>query len=96
MLSALAHAEALSGNIYEAQKLLDQLIARSKTQYVSAFYIAIVYVALGKKDLAMNWLDKAFVERANGLVFLKVEPELDPLRSDPRFIALQQKLNFPP
>ena len=96
MLSALAHGEALSGNPDEAQKLLAQLVARSKNQYVSPFYIAIVYVALGKNDLAMNWLDKAFVDRSNGLVFLKVEPELDPLRSDPRFIALQQKLNFPP
>jgi TolB-like protein/DNA-binding winged helix-turn-helix (wHTH) protein/Tfp pilus assembly protein PilF len=96
MLSALAYAEALSGNLDEAQKLLAQLMARSKEQYVSPFHIAIVYVALGKKDLAMNWLDKAFVDRSNGLVFLKVEPELDPLRSEPRFIALQQKLNFPP
>jgi TolB-like protein/DNA-binding winged helix-turn-helix (wHTH) protein len=95
MMSALAHANALSGNLDEAQKLLAQLTARSKTQYVSPFYIAIVYVALGKNDLAMNWLEKAFVDRSNGLVFLKVEPELDPLRANPRFIALQQKLNFP-
>jgi TolB-like protein/DNA-binding winged helix-turn-helix (wHTH) protein/Tfp pilus assembly protein PilF len=95
MVSALAHANALSGNPDEAQKLLAQLLARSKKQYVSPFYIAIVYVALGEKDLAMNWLEKAFLDRSNGLVFLKVEPELDPLRADPRFIALQQKLNFP-
>jgi TolB-like protein/DNA-binding winged helix-turn-helix (wHTH) protein len=95
MVSALAHANALSGNLDEAQKLLAQLMARSKTQYVSPFYIAIVYVALGEKDLAMNWLEKAFVDRSNGLVFLKVEPQLDPLRANPRFIALQQKLNFP-
>jgi TolB-like protein/DNA-binding winged helix-turn-helix (wHTH) protein/Tfp pilus assembly protein PilF len=95
MVSALAHADALSGNLDEAQKLLAQLMARSKKQYVSPFYIAIVYVALGKKDLAMNWLERAFVDRSNGLVFLKVEPELDPLRANPRFIALQQKLNFP-
>jgi hypothetical protein len=54
-----------------------------------------VYVALGKNDLAMNWLDKAYADRSNGLVFLRVEPELDPLRSNARFIALQAKLNFP-
>jgi len=43
----------------------------------------------------MTWLDKAFADRSNGLVFAKVEPELDPLRSDPRFVALEHKLNFP-
>ncbi len=95
MISALAHANALSGNRQEAQKLLAQLMAQSKKQYVSPFYVAIVYVALGKNDLAMNWLDKAYADRSNGLVFLRVEPELDPLRSNARFIALQAKLNFP-
>jgi hypothetical protein len=58
-------------------------------------YVAIVYLGLGGNDLAMNWLEKAYADRSNGLVFLKVEPELDPLRSDARFIALQNKLNFP-
>jgi Tfp pilus assembly protein PilF len=72
MISALAHASALSGNREEAQKLLGQLMAQSKKQYVSPFYIAIVYVALGKNDLAMNWLEKALADRSNGLVFLKV------------------------
>jgi len=52
-------------------------------------------LGLGKNDLATTWLEKAFADRSNGLVFAKVEPELDPLRSDPRFIALEQKLNFP-
>ena len=95
MISALAHANALSGNRDEAQKLLAQLMVQSKKQYVSPFYIAIVYVALGKNDLAMNWLEKALADRSNGLVFLRVEPELDPLRLNARFIALQAKLNFP-
>jgi hypothetical protein len=54
-----------------------------------------VYLGLGKNETAMTWLEKAYADRSNGLVFLKVEPELDPLRSNPRFVALQQKLNFP-
>jgi TolB-like protein/DNA-binding winged helix-turn-helix (wHTH) protein/Tfp pilus assembly protein PilF len=95
MVSALAHAYALSGNQSEARKLLAQLDAQSKKQYVSPFYVAIVYLGLGKNELAMNWLQKAYADRSNGLVFLKVEPELDPLRSDPRFISLLRKLNFP-
>jgi TolB-like protein/DNA-binding winged helix-turn-helix (wHTH) protein len=95
MISALAHADALSGNQEEALRLLQQLAAQSRKQYVSPFYVAVVYVALGKTETAMDWMDKAFADRSNGLVFLKVEPELDPLRSNPRFVALQRKLNFP-
>jgi TolB-like protein/DNA-binding winged helix-turn-helix (wHTH) protein/Tfp pilus assembly protein PilF len=95
MISALAHAYAASGNHPDALKLLAQLEALSKKQYVSPFYVAIVYLGLGKNELAMNWLEKAYDDRSNGLVFLKVEPELDPLRSDPRFGALLRKLNFP-
>jgi TolB-like protein/DNA-binding winged helix-turn-helix (wHTH) protein len=95
MISALAHAEALSGSHSEAVKLLAQLEALSKKEYVSPYYVAIVYLGLGKNDLAMNSLEKAYTDRSNGLVFLKVEPELDPLRSDTRFVALQHKLNFP-
>jgi len=95
MISALAHAYALSGNRVEAQKLLTELEALSKNQYVSPYYVAVVNLGLGKNELAINWLEKAYADRSNGLVFLRVEPELDPLRADPRFIALQNKLNFP-
>ena len=95
MVSALAHAYAVSGNKPEAQKLVAHLFAESEKQYVSPFYIAIVYTGLGKYDLAMDWLEKAYEDRSNGLVFLRVEPELDALRSNPRFVALQRKLNFP-
>lgn len=94
-ISALAHAYALSGDHAEAIKLLAQLQARSKKQYVSPYYVAVVYLGLGKNDVAMDWLEKAYTDRSNGLVFLKVEPELDPLRTNPRFAALQARLNFP-
>lgn len=95
MVSALAHTYARSGNKIEAEKLLAQLHAESKTQYVSPYYFAIVYAGLGENEAAMDWLEKAFADRSNGLVFLQVEPELDRLRSNPRFIALRKKLEFP-
>jgi len=95
MVSALAHAYARSGNRVEAEKLLAQMALESKTAYVSPYYFAIVYVGLGENDKALDWLDKAFADRSNGLVFVRVEPELDNLKSNPRFIALQQKLKFP-
>jgi len=94
-ISALAHAYALSGNHAGATKLLAELQSRARKQYVSPYYLAIVYLGLGKNDLAMDWLEKAYTDRSNGLVFLKVESELDPLRANPRFLALQAKLNFP-
>lgn len=95
MVSALAYTYARSGNKVEAQKLLAQLASESKVQYVSPYYFAIVCAGLGDNETAMNWLEKAFEDRSNGLVFLQVEPELDGLRSSPRFIALQKKLEFP-
>jgi tetratricopeptide (TPR) repeat protein len=91
----LARAYARAGNKAEAEKLLAELALDSKKQYVSPYYFAIIYVGLGENDKAMDWLDKAFADRSNGLVFMKVEPELDNLHSNPRFIALQQKLKLP-
>ena len=95
MVSSLARGYALAGNAAEARKLLDQLIVESKSKYVSPYYIAIVYAGLGKNELALDWLERSFADRANGLVLLKVEPEWDGLRSNPRFVNLQRRLNLP-
>jgi TolB-like protein/DNA-binding winged helix-turn-helix (wHTH) protein/Tfp pilus assembly protein PilF len=95
MVSALANAYGRAGNKPEAEKLLAQLAAQSNQQYVSPYYFAIGYVGLGQPETALDWLEKAFNDRSNGLVFLKVEPALDSLRDKPRFLALQHKLNFP-
>jgi len=95
MLSALAHGYARSGNRKAAEALLTELQTKSTSQYVSPYYFAVVYVGLGKNEQAIDWIEKAFADRSNGLVFLQMEPELDPLRSNPRFLDLQQKLGFP-
>ena len=95
MISALAQAYAREGNKEEAEKLLTDLVRQSKKQYVSPYYFAVVYVGLGENEKAMEWLEKAFADRSNGLVFMKVEPELDNLRSNPRFLALQKRVKLP-
>jgi TolB-like protein/DNA-binding winged helix-turn-helix (wHTH) protein/Tfp pilus assembly protein PilF len=95
MISALAHAYARAGNKEEAEKLLIDMVHQSKKQYVSPYYFAVVHVGLGENEKAMEWLEKAFTDRSNGLVFMKVEPELDNLRSSPRFLALQQRVKLP-
>jgi hypothetical protein len=51
---------------------------------------------LREKDKAMDWLEKAYEEGSIWLGWLKVDPVYDPLRSNPRFLVLYKKLNFPP
>jgi TolB-like protein/DNA-binding winged helix-turn-helix (wHTH) protein/Tfp pilus assembly protein PilF len=95
VLGALGHAYAASGRKIEAEKVLHQLIDLSKKQYVSPFYIAIVYAGLNQDDQAMDWMGKAYQDRSNSLVFIKVDPELDALRPNPRFQALISRLALP-
>jgi len=66
-----------------------------QTTIVSPYYLALAYVGLGEKEKALSLLENAFTDRPNGLTFMAVEPELDPIRSDPRFIALERKLRLP-
>jgi tetratricopeptide (TPR) repeat protein len=94
-IAALARTYALSGRTAEARNLLDQLMQQSKRQYVSPFYVAIVYAGLGEHEQALDWLEKAYGDRSNAIVFLKVDPQLDTLRASPRFHELQRKLRLP-
>jgi tetratricopeptide (TPR) repeat protein len=91
----LGHAYARSGRPVEALKILNELKDTSRRRYVSPYDLAMVYTGLGDKDNAINQLNRAYEERAGWIVALKVEPMLDPLRSDPRFAELQRKMNFP-
>jgi TolB-like protein/DNA-binding winged helix-turn-helix (wHTH) protein len=95
MTGGLAAAYARSGNRAEALKLLASLSAQAQHEYVSPYYIAVIYAALGDSNQALDWLDKAYADRSNGMVFLKMDPDLDPLRGDPRFEAIEKKLQFP-
>jgi tetratricopeptide (TPR) repeat protein len=95
-VAAVGHAYATEGRKSEALKVLDQLKELSKRRYVSAYWIAQIYAALGEKEQAFEWLRKAYEERSVWMVYLKVDPGLDPLRSDPRFQELVRRMNFPP
>ena len=94
MLGALGHAYGASGNRSEAEKVLAKLMEQSRKQYVSPFYVAIVYVGLAENDKAVDWLEKAYTDRSNAIVFSKVDPQLDPLRSTPRFQPLLHRLGL--
>jgi len=95
-LAELARAYALSGQRAEARQALDELLALSKRGYVvSQYLIATIYAALGDKDQALARLDQAYAEGSFFLYLLKVDPEVDSLRSEPRFQDLMRRLNFP-
>ncbi len=89
--AALGHAYGLNGDQTKALNVLDQLEKRSNYQYVSPYCRALVYTGLGEKDLAFQWLERAFAERSEQIPWLNVGPECDSLRSDPRFHNLLRR-----
>ena len=95
MLGALGHAFATAGNKPEAKKILVQMNESSKTRYVSPFYVAMVYAGLHEDDNALAWLEKAYNDRSNAVIFLKVDPAFDGLRSNARFQTLLTRLAQP-
>jgi TolB-like protein/Tfp pilus assembly protein PilF/class 3 adenylate cyclase len=90
----LAHAYATSGNRHRTQKLIDDLLELSKRRYVSSYYFALIYTGLGEKDRAFEWLERAYEERSDLLVYLSVEPRLDSLRADPHFSDLLRRIHL--
>jgi tetratricopeptide (TPR) repeat protein len=93
-VASLGHAFALAGQKEQAHKLLAELEEISTQKFVSAYLRAVVYAGLGENDRAFEWLEKAWLERSWFLIFLKVEPIFDPLRSDPRFADLVRRVNL--
>jgi eukaryotic-like serine/threonine-protein kinase len=84
----LAHVLAISGRREEARHIVEELVARRKQQWVTAYEIAVVYAFLLDKDNAFLWLERAEKEHAVGYTYLRVDPRLDNLRSDPRYAKL--------
>jgi TolB-like protein/Flp pilus assembly protein TadD len=91
----LAYAYAKTGRVAEARKILDKLTDLSARQYVGAYPLAIVHLALGEKEEALRLLEKSFAERdflLQGLFgSIKMDKRLDPLRNDPRFQKLVER-----
>jgi tetratricopeptide (TPR) repeat protein len=80
-----AHLLAAIGRHDEARVILQEILERRQQQWVTAYEIAIIYCLLGEKDNAFNWLAQAEREHAVGFTFVRVDPHLEALRSDPRF-----------
>jgi TolB-like protein/Tfp pilus assembly protein PilF len=94
-LTGLGFTYAVSGKKEEAHRILDQIQELSKRFYVPSTYIAVVYTGLGEKDQAFQWLEKAYNERDEGMIYLNSAPPWGRLSSDPRFASLVRRVGLP-
>lgn len=87
-LAMLGYAYALMGEKKEARQVLARLQRLSEMRYVKPSFEAIICIGLGDKERAFEWLDRAYEDRNELLVMLRVDPRLEPLRDDERFSEL--------
>jgi TolB-like protein/DNA-binding winged helix-turn-helix (wHTH) protein/Tfp pilus assembly protein PilF len=95
VLSYLAQVRALSGDRAAAQKILYQLEKPAPPMFVSTWDLALIHLALGDKEKALSFLEKAVDQHVGWVVRLGVDPALDILRVEPRFKVLQQRVRIP-
>jgi serine/threonine protein kinase/Tfp pilus assembly protein PilF len=94
-LAALGYVYAIAGQRKEAEDVLSQLESRSKQSYVSPVDMAMLHANLGNIEQAFDYLEIAYKEHADRMSWVKVNPVFNPIRSDPRFQSLLQRMNFP-
>ena len=95
-LGVLGLAYGLAGRKREANQILKEILSLQKKRYVTPMAIVFVCIGLGDNDQAFAWLEKAYEERSNHIAFFKVNPTVDPLRSDPRFGELLRRIGLKP
>jgi TolB-like protein/Flp pilus assembly protein TadD len=96
------HALGHMGNVYarmqrvsEARATISKLEEHVKNNGIGRYEIALIYAGLGEKNEAFTWLERSYDARDKGLTYLKIDPCVDPLRSDPRFDRLVQRVGLP-
>jgi TolB-like protein/Tfp pilus assembly protein PilF len=94
-IAGLGHAYAAAGRTEEARKVVDDLVQQGQRKYVPPFHLGLVWAGLGDTDQAFAWLAKAYEERDDYLTYLKADPRLKGLRSDPRYVSLCQHVGLP-
>jgi serine/threonine protein kinase/TolB-like protein/Tfp pilus assembly protein PilF len=94
ILAALGHTYVMAGRRDEALRVLAEMKDLAEHRHVSSYHFAIIHAALGERDEAFEWLEKTYEARSEALVWLKVDPRLDTLRTDPRFIDLQRRVGL--
>jgi len=94
-LTRRGHVYALQGRRREAVEVAHQLQQASKQKHIDPPYIADIYIALGDKDSAFSWLDKAYKDHSPDILLLRTDPTYAPIRSDARFADLVRRLGLP-
>ncbi|HMF99854.1 MAG TPA: tetratricopeptide repeat protein, partial [Gemmatimonadaceae bacterium] len=92
--ATLAYSLADAGDPSYARQVAAELDERLKSEYVSPVELALVYIALGDKEKALDWTERALDERRGWVAYLRVHPVVDSLRSEPRFDALLKRMQF--
>jgi serine/threonine protein kinase/Tfp pilus assembly protein PilF len=93
-LAGLGQVAARRGRWDEARAVLKEIHERARSGYVSPVALTKLYAALGEANAAFDWLEQAYRERRGWLAYLKIEPTLDPLRPDPRFQRLLERMRL--
>jgi tetratricopeptide (TPR) repeat protein len=94
-VAGLGYVYAQQGRRPEARAVLDRMDSLSHREYVTPYAVALVHAAMGDRDSAFTWLNRAVEERAHWLVWLNRDLRWVPLRSDPRFAELVHRVGLP-
>ena len=92
--ATLAYSLASAGELTYATQVAAELEEKRKTEYVSPVELAQVHIALGNKEKALDWIERAVDERRGWAAYLRVHPILDPVRGEPRFAQLVERMKF--
>ena len=90
----LAFVAAVAGRRDEARVALTHLRPAAERGRIPPEFVALVHIGLGESDAAMAWLERARANRSGIVPYLKVDPLVDPLRADPRFVRMLQQLGL--
>jgi len=95
MTAALAQTLATAGKRKKAIQILDDLTRVTKQRYVAPYFLAGIHVGLGEDDRAIDYLEKSYEEHSHWLIYLHIDPSMDPLRSNSLFQALLWRIGLP-
>lgn len=93
--SILCHALVSAGRLSEARAVLAEIYDEAARQYVKPYFLAVAHAAFNETAKAFEWLEKAFEERDEWMIWLGTEPKFDSLRHDPRYFSLLERMKNP-
>jgi predicted Zn-dependent protease len=94
-LASLGQVMGESGRKQEAARILEELRRRSQQRYISPCVVALVQIGLGEREQAIASLEQGYNNRDQWMLYLKVDPHMDDLRTDPRFQDLVRRVGIP-